>query len=229
MIFSSARTPSRYEKSLSDNVGCMRAYKFFTHDRLTPFMGSRWDDNAWMEVPSVERCHQGFHACRADQLSYWMADSLWEVELGGEIEEGVHKVVASRARLVRQIEGYRAALAELSEHTAFAARDAAVKLLRADNDRELADQFAAANSLEALFALRDVTGDSSFARIAAGMAADVADDLLCGEPAQAPFVACCLAGHLAARDSADRDAYETAYDAERMRQSQALAAALGLS
>jgi hypothetical protein len=44
------------------------------------------------------------HACRIDQLPYWLRPELWEVELDGEILEGELMMVAPRGRLVRRIE-----------------------------------------------------------------------------------------------------------------------------
>jgi hypothetical protein len=46
------------------------------------------------------------HACRPGDLSYWLAPALYEIELRDEVAEGGMKVVASRGRLVRHIDGW---------------------------------------------------------------------------------------------------------------------------
>jgi hypothetical protein len=47
----------------------------------------------------------GVHACRIDDLPYWIGAELWEVELEGA-RQGHRKLVATRGRLVRRVEGW---------------------------------------------------------------------------------------------------------------------------
>jgi hypothetical protein len=44
------------------------------------------------------------HACRVDQLPYWVNRELWEIELAGEIVEGTYKLAAQEGRLVRMVD-----------------------------------------------------------------------------------------------------------------------------
>ena len=207
----------------------MKAYKFLDDSGRTPFMGSTWSTDSWIETTTAEPCNQGVHACDLEHLANWLADRLWEVELDGDMATTTHKLVATRGRLVREIVGYPEAARELGAARAWAARDRVVETLRSNNELELAERFASVTTLQQLAALKDVTGDATFARVAAGFAADVADDTLNGTLAQGPFVACCLAGHLAAGEHGEEDVYEQGFDGERRSQSAWLAGRLALS
>ncbi len=85
----------------------MRAYKFLTADGLGAFSLFAWPlpnggPGAWVES-EVEPCRSGIHACRRGDLPYWLAPTLYEIELDGAVEEQTIKVVAPRGRLVRRI------------------------------------------------------------------------------------------------------------------------------
>jgi hypothetical protein len=71
--------------------------------------------------------------------------------------------------------------------------------------------------------------DSSFERTAAALAVDAAHFALHGIPAQAPFVAACSAGHVAAGPDGDRARYDEGYAEERAFQSAWLAGRLSLT
>ena len=88
----------------------MRAYKFLDADGLAPFTAFPWTPGEWVEASGAEPCRAGVHACAPADLSHWLAASLWEVELDGEIVEEATKVVASRARLVRRLDAWDDAL-----------------------------------------------------------------------------------------------------------------------
>ena len=88
----------------------MKAYKFLDADGLGLFSGMAWplpngSPGDWVEA-EVDLCRSGIHACRAADLSYWLAPALYEIELDGDIVEAGLKVVAPRARLVRHIEAW---------------------------------------------------------------------------------------------------------------------------
>jgi hypothetical protein len=82
------------------------AYKFLEPGRVAPFTRFAWPEGEWVEADAAHKCGRGVHACRADQLPFWLGRELWEIELGGEIVEHARKVVASRGRLVRRVEGW---------------------------------------------------------------------------------------------------------------------------
>lgn len=88
----------------------MIAYKFLRADGTSPFAGFRWDlpdtnPGDWVEA-GVEPCRSGIHACRPGDLPFWATDSLYEIEVDGEIAEGRSKLVASRGRLLRRIDAW---------------------------------------------------------------------------------------------------------------------------
>jgi hypothetical protein len=83
------------------------AYKLLGPGRVAPFGGTVWPPpGEWIEVEHVEVCRSGLHACRAEDLPYWLGlGELWEVELD-EIEFDERKLAARRGRLVRQLDGW---------------------------------------------------------------------------------------------------------------------------
>jgi hypothetical protein len=73
--------------------------------------GEAGEHGAWRELgdgPLVP-CRRGLHACRVEQMGYWLADELWQVELGEEWIETRHSLVARRLRLVRRIDAWQGA------------------------------------------------------------------------------------------------------------------------
>lgn len=88
----------------------MIAYKFLQPDGAAIFTGFRWPlpdggPGAWVDA-QVDPCRSGIHACRVRDLPFWVGRVLYEIELDGEIVEQPAKVVASRGRLIRRIEGW---------------------------------------------------------------------------------------------------------------------------
>ena len=86
------------------------AYKFLRTDGSTVFSGFRWplpgdEPGPWVEAP-VDPCRSGIHACRPGDLSYWVGQTLYEIELDGEIVEERNKVIASRGRLLRRVDAW---------------------------------------------------------------------------------------------------------------------------
>lgn len=93
----------------------MIAYKFLRAGRRGLISRIVWPepgetDASWLEAAPGElvACRNGVHACRMDDLAYWIAEELWEVELSGETQEAMDAIVARRGRLVRPIETWRA-------------------------------------------------------------------------------------------------------------------------
>jgi hypothetical protein len=81
------------------------AYKCLDEGRVAPFSRVRWPDpGSWLESDHVEQCVSGVHACRIQDLPYWLRTELWEVELEDGVVEGERLVVARRGRLVRRVE-----------------------------------------------------------------------------------------------------------------------------
>jgi hypothetical protein len=206
----------------------MRAYKFLDAEGCAPFTAFPWAPGEWVQASGAAPCRMGVHACAPADLSHWLAASLWEVELDGRIVQTRHKVVASRGRLVREVNGYGAAVRQLAEVGAWRCRDRAVAALRSEGSAELADRSAAASTLDGLAALGADADESTFAGGAAALAADAAHFARHGLPAQAPFVAACSAGHLAGGPDGGQAGYDEGYAAERAFQSAWLSERLAL-
>jgi len=86
------------------------AYKFLRDDATSVFTGFAWplpeaDPGEWVEAP-VEQCRSGIHACRIADLPLWAGRRLYEIELDGALVEEPTKVVASRGRLLRRLDGW---------------------------------------------------------------------------------------------------------------------------
>jgi hypothetical protein len=86
----------------------MTAYKFLKADGKGVFSGFAWPlpngaPGDWVAA-EVDPCRSGVHACRARDLPYWLAPTLYEVELDGHVAQTGMKLVAPRGRLVRRIE-----------------------------------------------------------------------------------------------------------------------------
>jgi hypothetical protein len=93
-------------------------YKFLRHGAVGPFTDHRWpaprngDPGAWVEASGpLGLCENGVHACRLEDLPYWLDAELWLVELGGEVEACERQILAGRARLLRRVEAWTPALA----------------------------------------------------------------------------------------------------------------------
>jgi hypothetical protein len=92
----------------------MKGYKFLAAGAVGPQSGFHWPlpsrdgPGAWLEVQGpLELCRRGAHLLRAQDLAHWLHDELWELEAGGEVIEGIDCLVARRARLVREVDGWR--------------------------------------------------------------------------------------------------------------------------
>ena len=78
----------------------MIAYKFLKPDGSSVFTGFKWElptgrPGPWVES-AIEPCRSGIHACRPEHLPLWAGQTLYEVELDGEIVERQTKLIASR-------------------------------------------------------------------------------------------------------------------------------------
>jgi hypothetical protein len=83
----------------------------------------------WVEVERGTPFASGVEAYRLADLSWWMSEQLWEVELDGDVVEHGQKVTASRGRLVRRVPGWPDVGAEMSRWAADRAWQFVVELL----------------------------------------------------------------------------------------------------
>lgn len=88
----------------------MIAYKCLRAGGTSVFTAFRWPlpsagPGPWVEA-EIEPCRSGIHACRLEDLPYWVGPELYEIELDGQIVAEPTKVVAPRGRLVRRIDAW---------------------------------------------------------------------------------------------------------------------------
>ena len=110
----------------------MRAYKFLRPGRVGPFSGIRWpkplggEPGGWVRArdDAAVLCASGVHACTVDDLPFWMAEELWEVELGDPVERQRSKLVAPAGRLLARVEAW-------NQEAALAFMEATVERIRA--------------------------------------------------------------------------------------------------
>lgn len=96
----------------------MKALKFLADGSTGRFSGIAWpvphgsEPGAWLEAGgTLELCRTGIHACLPEGLLGWLDDELWEIELGGRVEEVEDAVVGERGRLLRRVEAWDAGCA----------------------------------------------------------------------------------------------------------------------
>jgi hypothetical protein len=141
------------------------AYKFTRRAGQALFSTFAWPlptaDGAgeWVEVEGpLEVCRHGLHACRIEDLAFWISAELFEVELAGEPLGYAAGLVAQRARLLRPVANWNPSCAQ---HFA----DACVERARARHARVVQPSAAAEAFLtEALrFAADGVHGAAAYA------------------------------------------------------------------
>ena len=107
----------------------MIAFKFLRAGRVGPFSRFQWPDAGVWVRPTADAspCRRGIHACRIQDLPWWLDDQLWKVELDGEVAVGRHKLLATAGRLVSRVDAWTPTLAEaFGVACAWRARDHAV-------------------------------------------------------------------------------------------------------
>jgi hypothetical protein len=200
------------------------AYKFLRPGRSGPFSGFRWPEpTVWVHADSgPAACRRGIHACRAQDLPWWLSDELWEIELDGPIELADHKIVAASGRLRSQIEAWTPACAQdYADSCAWRARGRAVEALTLAGHQSAADRLAACATLdEALAAARELAEQLPDTRISVTIAGDGAFRALTGAPPTSAYIA----AHAAMRIDGS-----AGYAAERAWQSAWLVDRLGLT
>jgi hypothetical protein len=200
----------------------MIAYKFLRSGRIGPFSGFRWPEpGTWVRAVDVAACRHGVHACRLEDLPWWLADELWVIELADRPEIAEHKVVASAGRLVGRVEPWTASCAqEYADACAWRGRDRAVQALTAAGHTGASGELAACQTLDAvLVTARRLAVDVPDIRINLTIAGDGAFRALTGAAPTSAYIA----AHAALRVGGP-----AAYTAERAWQSEWLVGRLGL-
>jgi hypothetical protein len=214
------------------------AYKFLLAERSGPFSGATWPEKGEIEASpgKLEPCRNGVHACRVDDLPYWLDDELWEVELLGEVKKERLKLVARRGRLVRRIESWdgemRRTFAEwclrrVAAHAAAEARVAGLVAQAGALETARSPEAVAVAAAEAVSAARSAGAAKRAGAANAERLASYAADAVEWTTTYPPSGVAYVAAHTA--DSRSRAASDDAFAAERALQAQWLADHLGLA
>jgi hypothetical protein len=200
------------------------AYKFLRTGRVGPFSHFQWPEpGVWIRpAQELETCRTGVHACRVQDLPWWLADELWEIELDGDIRNEEHKIVAPAGCLRSRVESWTAETAQdYANACAWRAHARAVEALMRAGHEHSAHELAASTTLdEALSQARRLAERIPQARISLTIAGDGAVRALTGAPPTSAYIA----AHAAMRlDGA------TGYASERAWQSRWLVQRLGLT
>jgi hypothetical protein len=220
-----------------DSVIAVRAYKFLDGTGRSLFSGFAWprpaggEPGAWVDAGTVRPSYRGIHACRADQLAYWLTDELWEIELDAPVMDATHKVVARRGRLVRCFDEWRHEVANAhATQCAWRARSHAVEALVDLGEQDLAESLSACTTLAELAATASAVATGLDADSLAGRLVALAGDAgrvdELSAVAGAPFIAACAAG-TAAEVMGSTGGFDDAFDAERRAQSAWIVRRLG--
>jgi hypothetical protein len=203
------------------------AYKVLDGGGHSLFSGFAWPLPAgaapgeWVEAPSVRPSYEGVHACRGDQLAFWLTPDLWEIELDGEVVEASHKIVAPRGRLVRRVDEWADVGREHAEHCGWRARTVAVDALRRTGSGALADQLDSwatlADLAGAATLVADRDPDDAISRLVT-LVGDSGRAGGAGSVVGAPFVSACAVGVAAELVGSPADQHP-AFHAERREQS----------
>ena len=171
----------------------MVAYKFLRSERAGPFSRFRWPEPGICVYADkdVEACRAGIHACRTEDLPWWLAEELWEIELRGPVRVDGHKIVAPAGCLRSRIEHWTTDCAqEYAQACAWRARNSAVQSLRRASHAEAAGTLARCGTLDELVAAaRRLADDVPDTRISLTIAGDGAVRALSGAPPTTAYIA----------------------------------------
>jgi hypothetical protein len=201
----------------------MLAFKFLASGRVGPFSGFRWPEpGAWVHATGdLDACRSGIHACRTEDLPWWLGEELWVIELQGQPRREGHKIVAPAGRLQARVAQWTMDCAgEYAQACAWRARDSAVEALGHAGLPAAADAIARCETLDDLLArARRLADQVPVGRIILTMAGDGAVRALTGAAPTTAYIA----AHAALRVGGP-----TAYAVERGWQARWLVERLGL-
>ena len=155
----------------------MTAYwKFLLPGAVSPFAGYRWAgaEGAWVDGGAVTPCRTGIHACRSEDLAYWLLPELWSIDLDGVHpgSDADHKVVARRGRLLDRVGAWSAETErELATDCIRRTADHAAAELRAAGDQAGAEELESSRELgdpDRRTALADAGAAAAARALAAG-------------------------------------------------------------
>jgi hypothetical protein len=197
------------------------AYKFLRAGRIGPFSEFCWPEpGVWVQTDQpTAGCRSGIHACRIEDLPWWLADELWQIELRGAVDVNEHKLVAPAGRLLSRVELWTPGTAlRFAEACAWRARDRAVQALTLGRHPRAAQRLQACSTLDQLLtAARQLALAIPDVRISLTIAGDGAVRALSGAPPTAAYIAAhaAMRVHGAAGYAAER-AWQADWLAERL-------------
>ena len=204
----------------------MRAWKFLETGRIAPFGGHTWPapsgdaPGAWVRFPGRE-----IFACRLDDLPWWIATELWEVEIEAPVRALETQIAAAAGRLLRRIDAWDGpALRAYGVACAERARDLAIQSLIRDGRAEEAQALGRARSmLELSRVARGYAGEGRV-RLSANLAGYVAETSM-----RASEGAAAAAANIAANAAVVALADPSAFDRERQWQARWISEHAGLT
>lgn len=231
---STTNSSARQSATVRHDVAVTSAWKFLDDRSRDPLSGVRWPlptelaASLWVDVEGIGSA-TGVRACNVDQLALWMSAQLWEVELDGAISVDEIRITAGRGRLVRLIDGWPAIGLDLSLLATWSVRDHAVAVLTAVGDEIGANALANAGDIAALSAAvaAMVPDLDTPGGVAVATVSDIIADL--GDPVLACHDAARAAGHRSSAIDGSIGSYWRGFNAERLAQSDWIAAQLGLT
>lgn len=183
----------------------MIVYKFLRAGAVGPFSGFSWPvpsktgPGDWVQTARAPApCRSGVHACRTQDLPWWLAVELWEAELDGHVSIYERQVAAPRGRLLRRVERWTPELArEFARACAWRARDHAIAALEGSETRGAAARLASCTNLDELVDVsRQLAATVPAARISLTMAGDGAVRALTDAAATSAYIATHAAGRI---------------------------------
>ncbi len=86
-------------------------YKCLTRDGKGPYSNFKWplpkngEVGAWVKTKGpLVMCENGIHVCTANQLSWWINEHIYTIEIRGQKKSDNNKLLVREARLVHRIE-----------------------------------------------------------------------------------------------------------------------------
>jgi hypothetical protein len=199
------------------------AHKFLGPGSVGRFSGHRWKPGEWVEA-ALPGEGGGIHACRPQDLSWWIDAELWRIELDGHLRERPTQIEARRGRLLERVQRWdEQARVAFGLNCVFQTRDVSVAALRTLGHPDIADRLAAAGSLpEMLEIASSLQAPTGFAGEMFGYAHDAAAAYTVrSNAAEASFMASVATA--AARGDA------SGFDEERRRESRWIADQVGIA
>ena len=204
----------------------MRVWKFLNSGRLAPFGGHLWPaptagrPGEWLRFPGRE-----VFACRIDNLPWWIAPELWEIELQAPIRALETQVAAAAGRLVRRVNAWDTdALRAYGVACAERARDLAVDALTRDGRLEEAQALGRARSMLELCRVARAFAGEARERLSSNLAGYVAESSM-----RASEGAAAAAANIAANAAVMASGDPAVFDHERRWQAQWIAERAGLT